>query len=82
MCVTTRNIFLIPNDAVARNLIIVYNVYNFSCQRPHLNYLFFSNVYSFDTSEFFMKRKGRTIRKRKGGGGGGEVQKNIRTREN
>ena len=39
-------------DAVARNLIIVYN---FSSQRPHLNYLFLSNVYSFDTFEFSMK---------------------------
>ena len=41
-------------DAVARNLIIVYN---FSSQRPHLNYLFLSNVYSFDTIEFSMKHK-------------------------
>ena len=52
--ITTRNIFLIPNDAVAQNLIIVYN---FSSQRPHLNYLFLSNVYSFDTIEFSMKHK-------------------------
>ena len=54
MCITTGNIFLIPDDAVARNLIIVYN---FSSQRPHLNYLFLSNVYSFDTIEFSMKHK-------------------------
>ena len=53
--ITTRNIFLIPNDAVARNLIIAYN---FSSQRPYLNYLFLSNVYSFDTIvEFVMKHK-------------------------
>ena len=52
--ITTRNIFLIPDDAVARNLIIVYN---FSSQRLRLNYLFLSNVYSFDTIEFSMKHK-------------------------
>ena len=52
--ITTRNIFLIPGDAVAQNLIIVYN---FSSQRTHLNYLFLSNVYSFDTIEFSMKHK-------------------------
>ena len=52
---TTRNIltFLIPDDAFARDLI----VYNISSQRPHLNYLFLSNVYSFDTIEFSMKHK-------------------------
>ena len=49
-----ENKFLIPDDAVARNLIIVYNI---SSQRPHLNYLFLSNVYSFDTIEFSMKHK-------------------------
>ena len=32
MHITTGNIFLIPGDAVSRNLIIVYN---FSCQRPY-----------------------------------------------
>ena len=52
--ITTRNIFLIPDDAVARNLVIVYN---FSSQKPHLNYLFLSNVYSFDAIEFSMKHK-------------------------
>ena len=52
--ITTRNIFLIPDDAVARKLIIVYN---FSSQRPHLNYPFLSNVYSFDAIEFSMKHK-------------------------
>ena len=52
--ITTRNIFLIPNDAVAQNLIINYN---FSSQRLHLNYLFLSNAYSFDTIEFSMKNK-------------------------
>ena len=52
---TTRNIFLIPpDDAVTRNLIIIFN---FSSQRPHLNYIFLSNVYSFDTMEFSMKHK-------------------------
>ena len=54
MYITTRNIFLIPDDAVARNVIIIFN---FSSQRPHLNYSFFSNVYSFDTMEFSMKHK-------------------------
>ena len=54
MYITTRNIFLIPDDAVARNLIIIFN---FSSQRPHLNYIFLSNVYSFDTMEFSMKYK-------------------------
>ena len=44
----------IPDDAVARNLIIIFN---FSSQRPLLNYLFLSNVYSFDTMEFSMKHK-------------------------
>ena len=44
--ITTRNIFLIPDDGVARNLIIVYN---FSSQRPRLKNLFLYNVYSFDT---------------------------------
>ena len=33
-------------DAVSRNLIIIFN---FSSKRPHLNYIFLSNVYSFDT---------------------------------
>ena len=48
-----RNIFLIPDDAVVRNLIIIFN---FSSQRPHLNYnVFLSNVYNFDTMEFFRK---------------------------
>ena len=46
--------FFIPDDAVARNLIIIFN---FSSQRPHLNYTFLSNVYSFDTTEFSMKHK-------------------------
>ena len=54
MYITTRNIFLIPDDAVAWNLIIIFN---FSSQRPHLNYIFLSNVYSFDTMEFSMKQK-------------------------
>ena len=54
MQITTRNIFLIPDDAVAENLIIIFN---FSRQRPHLNYIFFSNVYSFDTMEFSIKHK-------------------------
>ena len=53
MYITTQNIFLIPDDAVARNLIIIFN---FSSQRPHLNYIFLSNVYSFDTMEFSMKQ--------------------------
>ena len=52
--ITPRNTFLIPDDAVARNLIIIFN---FSSQRPHLNYIFLSNVYSFDTMEFSMKHK-------------------------
>ena len=51
--ITTRNYFLIPDDAVGRNLII----FNCSSQRPHLNYIFLSNVYSFDTMEFSMKHK-------------------------
>ena len=49
MYITTRNIFLIPDDTIARN-------FNFSSQRPHLNYIFLSNVYSFDTMEFSMKQ--------------------------
>ena len=49
--ITTRNIFLIP---VARNLIIIFN---FSSQRPHLNYIFLSKVYSFATMEFSKKHK-------------------------
>ena len=52
--ITTRNIFLIPDEAVPLNLI---NFYNFSSQRPYLNYLFLYNVYSFDTTEFSMKHK-------------------------
>ena len=43
------NILLIPDDAFARNLIIIFN---FRSQRRHLNYIFLSNVYSFDTMEF------------------------------
>ena len=39
---------------VARNLIIIFN---FSSQRPHLNYIFLSNVYSFATMEFSKKHK-------------------------
>ena len=54
MYITTRNIFLIPDDAVAQNLIIIFN---FSNQRPHLNYIFLPYVYSFDTMEFCMKHK-------------------------
>ena len=54
MYITTQNIFLIPDEAVARNLIIIFI---FSSQRPHLNYIFLSNVYSFDTMEFSMKHK-------------------------
>ena len=55
LCILPRQIFLlIPDDAVARNLIIIFN---FSSQRPHLNYIFLSNVYSFDTIEFSMKHK-------------------------
>ena len=54
MYITMRNTFLIPDDALALNLIIIFN---FSSQRPYLNYIFLSNVYSFDTMEFSMKRK-------------------------
>ena len=39
MYITTRNIFLIPDDTVAQNLIIIFD---FSNQRPHLNYIFLS----------------------------------------
>ena len=49
MYIIKRNIFLIPDDAVARNLIIIFN---FSSQRPHLNYIFLSNVYSFIVYSF------------------------------
>ena len=49
MYITTQNIFLIPDGAVSQNLIIIFN---FSNQRPHLNYFFLSYVYSFDTMEF------------------------------
>ena len=54
MYITTQNIFPIPDGAVAQNLIIIFN---FSNQRPHLNYIFLSYVYSFDTMEFSMKHK-------------------------
>ena len=54
MYITTQNIFLIPDDAVARNLITIFN---FSSQRAHLNYIFLSNVYSFDTMELSLKHK-------------------------
>ena len=54
MYITTQNIFLIPDDAVAQNLIIIFN---FSSQRPHLNYILLSNVYSFATMEFSKKHK-------------------------
>ena len=53
MYITPRTI-LIPADAVARNLIIIFN---FSIQRPHLNYIFLSNFYSFDIMGFSMKHK-------------------------
>ena len=49
--ITTRNIFLIP---VARNLIIIFY---FRSQRPHLNYIFLSKVYSLATMEFSKKHK-------------------------
>ena len=52
--ISPQNIFLIPDNALARNLIIIFD---FSSQRPHLNYIFRFNVYSFDTIEFFMKHK-------------------------
>ena len=55
LCILLHEIFFfIPDDAVARNLIIILN---FSSQRPYLNYIFLSNVYSFDTMEFSMKHK-------------------------
>ena len=44
MYITTRTIFLIPDDTVARNLIIIFN---FSSQGPHLNYIVLFNVYIF-----------------------------------
>ena len=50
----TKYFFFISDDAVARNLSIIVN---FSSQRPYLNYIFLSNVYSFDTMEFSMKHK-------------------------
>ena len=40
MYIATWNIFLIPTDTVAQNLIIIFN---FSSQRPYLNYIFLSN---------------------------------------
>ena len=49
MYITTQNIFPIPDDAVARNSIIIFI---FNSRRPHLNYIFLSNVYSFATMEF------------------------------
>ena len=49
---TKQNIFLIPDDAVTQNLIIIFN---FSSQRPHLNYSFLSNVCCFDTMEYSMR---------------------------
>ena len=36
MYITTQNIFPVPDGAVAQNLIIIFN---FSNQRPHLNYI-------------------------------------------
>ena len=54
MYIATRNIFLIADDAVAWNLIIIFN---FSSQRPHLNYTFFSNVYSFWYNGIFRETK-------------------------
>ena len=53
MYITKQNIFLIPDDAVAGNLIIIFN---FSSQRPHLNYIFLSNVYSFDNLLIFTNK--------------------------
>ena len=51
LCILPREIFfLIPDDVVARDLIIIFN---FSIQRPHLNYIFLSNVYSFDRVRFW-----------------------------
>ena len=43
MYITTQNIFLIPDHAVAQNLIIIFNL---SSQGPHLKYIFLSYVYS------------------------------------
>ena len=50
----TRNIFLIPNNAVdrsakARNIIVNFN---YNSLRPHSNNTLLSNVYSFDAIEF------------------------------
>ena len=58
MYITTQNIFPIPDGAVAQNLIIIFN---FSNQRPHLNYIFVSYVYSFDTMEFCVKSINQAI---------------------
>ena len=77
MCVTTRNIFLIPNDAVARNLIIVYNVYNFSCQRPHLNYLFFLTFIVLIQVNFSWNVRDEPLENVWGGGGGRRSTKKI-----
>ena len=52
--ITTQNIFLFPDDAVARKLIVIFI---FSSRRPQFNYIFLSNVYSFATMEFSKKHK-------------------------
>ena len=52
--ITTRNIFLIPDDTVARNLIIIFN---FSSQRSHLNYIFLF----FDTMDFPRNRSANLL---------------------
>ena len=58
LCILPRKIFflslmtLLLGISVARNFLIIFN---FSSQRPHLNYIFLSNVYSFHTMEFSMK---------------------------
>ena len=48
--ITMWNIFVIPDDAVdrsakAQNLILIFD---FRSQRPHLNYILLSNIYSFN----------------------------------
>ena len=52
--ITSQNIFPIPDEIVVRNSIIIFI---FSSRRPHLNYIFLSNVYSFATMEFSKKHK-------------------------
>ena len=54
LCILPREIFFLFLMTLLLGILLLF-FFNFSSQRPHLNCIFLSNVYSFDTMEFAMK---------------------------